>query len=179
MNPHVERLTRLVAPPDVPPLHKDWDGVISELGTGLPGDYVDLIDTYGGGRFDGYLWFLEPRCANRHYDLERSISERNGAFQMLWEMGEPKPEQLESSGSQVIPWASTDNGEFLYWLVRPGVDPDEWTIMVNEARGEWWEQFEVGCSELLVRLLAGEIRSEILSSSFPPRVHEFRSSASF
>ncbi|MGW7709114.1 SMI1/KNR4 family protein [Streptomyces sp. NPDC054771] len=151
----------------------------SELGTELPEDYMELIDTYGGGRFDGYLWVLEPGCVNRYYDLERSKCERDEAFQMLWEFGEPKPELLEVPGSRLVPWASTDNGEFLYWLIRPGIDPSGWTIMVNEARGDWWEHFELGCSELLVSLLAGEIRSEILSTSFPSRVHEFRSSASF
>lgn len=179
MNAHVERLTQLVAPPAGAAPRADWDDVARELEVGLPGDYRALIDTYGGGRFDEYLWVLEPRCPNRHYDLLRSVAERDEAFEMLWEDGEPKPAQLESPGSRVIPWASTDNGEFLYWLVQPGSRPDEWTVMVNEARGEWWEHFDVGCAELLARLLTGEIRSEILSSSFPLQVHEFRSSGSF
>ncbi|MFF5185530.1 SMI1/KNR4 family protein [Streptomyces sp. NPDC000345] len=179
MNAHVERLTRMVAPPEGAVRRADWDEMVRALGVGLPGDYRALIDTYGGGRFDGYLWLLEPRCANRHYDLLRSVAERDEAFEMLWDDGEPKPAQLEAPDTRVIPWASTDNGEFLYWLVRPGSHPDEWTVMVNEARGDWWEHFEIGCAELLVRLLAGEVRSEILSSSFPMTVHEFRASGTF
>jgi hypothetical protein len=179
VNAHVERLTQLVAPPEGAAPRVDWDDVARELEVGLPGDYRVLIDTYGGGRFDGYLWVLEPRCSNRYYDLLRSVAERDEAFEMLWEDGEPKPVQLESPGSRVIPWASTDNGEFLYWLVHPGSDPDEWTVMVNEARGEWWEHYDIGCAELLVQLLSGEVRSEILSSSFPLQIHEFRASGSF
>ncbi|MET8164227.1 SMI1/KNR4 family protein [Streptomyces sp. NPDC005329] len=180
MNAHVERLTQLVAPPERAAPRADWAVLAEELGIELPGDYRELIDTYGGGRFDGYLWLLEPRCANRHYDLTRHIAERDEAFEMLWEDGEPKPEQLESSpSSRVIPWATTDNGEYLYWLVRPGSHPDEWTVMVNEARGDWWEHFDVGCAEILGKLLAGETRSKILSSSFPARMHEFAASRSF
>ncbi|MBV7699223.1 SMI1/KNR4 family protein [Streptomyces sp. TRM70350] len=180
MNAHVERLTNLVVPPEDAGRRQDWDDVARELGLGLPADYRELIDTYGGGRFDAYLWLLEPRCPNRHYDLHRSVAERDEGFEMLWEDGEPKPVQLlESPGSRVIPWASTDNGEFLYWLAHPEIHPDDWTVMVNEARGAWWEHFDVGCAELLVRLLTGEVRSEILSSSFPLEVHEFRASRSF
>lgn len=81
--------------------------------------------------------------------------------------------------SRVIPWATTDNGEYLYWLVLPGSHPDEWTAMVNEARGDWWEHFDVGCVQMLARLLTGDIRLEILSSSFPTPVHEFRVSGGF
>ncbi|MFJ8142616.1 SMI1/KNR4 family protein [Streptomyces sp. NPDC096013] len=179
MNAHVERLSRLVTPPDGVSRRTDWEDVISELGIGLPSDYRDLIDTFGGGRVDGYLWVLEPRCSNRHYELFRALAERDEAFEMLWEDGEPKPAQLESPGARVIPWASTDNGEYLYWLVESGSPPDEWTVMVNEARGDWWEHFDVGCVELLVQLLSGEVHSEILSSSFPLPVHEFRASGSF
>ncbi|MFI5793429.1 SMI1/KNR4 family protein [Streptomyces sp. NPDC051677] len=179
MNAHVERLTQLVAPPENAVLRADWADVAQEFGTELPGDYRELIDAYGGGRFDGYLWVLEPRCANRHYDLLRHVAEREEAFEMLWEDGEPKPEQLQSSGSRVIPWATTGNGEYLYWLARLGSHPDEWTVMVNEARGDWWEHFNFGCAEILVQLLTGEVRSEILSSSFPARVHEFKASGSF
>ncbi|WP_093628435.1 SMI1/KNR4 family protein [Streptomyces sp. 3213.3] len=179
MNAHVERLRQLVTPPEGVARRADWEDVIGELGVGLPSDYRDLMYTFGGGRVDGYLWVLEPRCSNRHYELLRSLAERDEAFEMLWEDGEAKPAQLESPGARVIPWASTDNGEYLYWLVESGSPPDEWTVMVNEARGDWWEHFDVGCVELLGQLLSGEVRSEILSSSFPLPVHEFRASGSF
>jgi hypothetical protein len=58
VNPHVRQLAQLIAPPDPHPSHKDWGTVESELGIELPEDYMELIDTYGGGRFDGYLWVL-------------------------------------------------------------------------------------------------------------------------
>lgn len=179
MNSHLEMLVQLVAPPARPSSLNDWGRLREELGFDLPGDYVDMIDTFGGGRYDEYLWVLEPNCVNRHYDLQRSMEERADAFEMLREFGESPPVQLSVRGSKIIPWASTDNGEFLYWLALPGVDANEWTVMVNEARGDWWEHFHLQCSEFLTGLLTGEIRSEILSSSFPLPVHEFRPSGSF
>ncbi|MDQ0987569.1 hypothetical protein QFZ71_004852 [Streptomyces sp. V2I9] len=180
MNAHMQRLIRLVAPPQGAARPRDWGDVARELGIQLPADYRELIDTYGGGCLDKYLWVLEPDCQKRPYDLLSSVEERDESFKMLWEEGEEKPAQLlEVPESRLIPWASTDNGEFIYWLALAGAHPDSWTVMVNEARGAWWEHFEVGCAEFLVSLLTGETRSEIISTSFPLPDHEFRSIASF
>ncbi|MFD5137613.1 SMI1/KNR4 family protein [Streptomyces sp. NPDC058378] len=180
MNAHIQRLIRLVAPPQGVARSREWGDVTRELGIGLPSDYRELIDTYGGGCFDSYLWLLEPDCPKRPYDLSSSIEERDEGFEMLWEEGEQKPAQLlQAPESRLIPWASTDNGEFIYWLASTGTHPNGWTVMVNEARGAWWEHFEVGCADFLVSLLSGEIRSEILSTSFPLPDHDFRSFASF
>ena len=70
-------------------------------------------------------------------------------------------------------WGSTDNGEYLYWLVRPASNSDEWTVLVNEARGEEWEHFEMGCAEFLARTLTGELRSDLLWSRYPTDPHTF------
>ncbi|MFG2823355.1 DNA/RNA non-specific endonuclease [Kitasatospora sp. NPDC048365] len=174
----LEQLSRLLPRPDgVEP--KDWDSVRRQLGTDLPADYKAFVDTYGGGYVDAYLWVLEPGCANEFYDLIDADEERAEAYEELWDGGEEKPAELDGTGARLIPWASTDNGEFLFWLARPGQDPDEWTVMVNEARGPWWEHLDMGFSQFLAAALTGEVRSEILSDSFPTSPHDFRSSADF
>ncbi|MFE5731796.1 hypothetical protein ACFQ7A_12945 [Streptomyces sp. NPDC056528] len=55
-----------------------------------------------------------------------------------------------------------------------GLDPDRWTVMVNEARGPGWEHFSVSCTRFLAASLSGTLRSGLLSSSFPRAPHEFR-----
>ncbi|MFF2819662.1 SMI1/KNR4 family protein [Kitasatospora cineracea] len=178
VNNAFEHLSRLLPrPADVEP--KDWDVVQHQLGTDLPSDYKTFIDTYGGGYVDTYLWVLEPGCANEFYDLIHADEERAEANQQLWDGGEKKPAELEGTDARLIPWASTDNGEFLYWLARPGKDPDEWTVMVNEARGPWWEHLDMGFTQFLAAALSGDIRSEILSDSFPTDPHTFVPSADF
>jgi len=103
------------------------------------------------------------------------IAERGEALDYLWIRGEERPEGLEEgSGAHLVCWATTENGECLFWLVTPGVGPDEWVVMVNEARGPWWERFEMGCLEFLVGVLNGDIESEILSSRFPTDPHQFQ-----
>ncbi|MGC0314647.1 SMI1/KNR4 family protein [Kitasatospora acidiphila] len=153
---------------------KDWVSTTERLGTELPSDYKEFIDLRGGGYVDGYLYVLEPDCANRSCDLVGNVEERTEAFDYLWDGSEEKPAELREPGARFIPWASTDNGEFIYWLAKPGQDPDDWTIVINEARGDWYEYLDMGFARFLRSALTGEIRSEILSDHyFPTTPHTF------
>ncbi|MFB7666726.1 SMI1/KNR4 family protein [Kitasatospora sp. NPDC056138] len=175
MNDSVERLTQVL--PGSPGGHpKDWASATERLGTELPSDYVEFIEKVGGGYLDSYLYVLEPDCANDNYDLVDSAQERTEAFGYLWDDDpcEEKPSELDEPGARLIPWASTDNGEFVYWLVRPGQHPDDWTIMINEARGDWWERLDMGFARFLLSTLTGQIRAEILTDDFPTSPHTFR-----
>ncbi|MFJ4681663.1 SMI1/KNR4 family protein [Kitasatospora sp. NPDC088783] len=158
---------------------KDWQAVRGRLRVDLPADYKAFIDAYGGGRVDCYLWVLEPGCANTFYDLITADEERAEANGQLWGGGEAKPSELGEADARLIPWASTDNGEFLYWLARPGQDPDAWTVMVNEARGPWWEHVDLTFTRFLTAALTGAIRCEILSDLFPTCPHDFQPSRHF
>lgn len=164
---------RAIASAPSEPRRTDWEGVERALGLVLPSDYKELIHVYGGSNWDDYLYVLEPGCPNENYDLIEWVANRAEDLEGLWEI-EKKPPELEAKGSRVIPWATTDNGECLYWLVRPGLEPDQWTVMVNEARGARWEHFDVACTRFLAASLDGQLRSGILSSSFPRDGHEFR-----
>ncbi|WP_053645294.1 MULTISPECIES: hypothetical protein [unclassified Streptomyces] len=99
--------------------------------------------------------------------------ERAGDLEDLWAYGQ-KPAELEAEGARVVPWTVTDNGERLYRLDRSGLDPDRWTVVVNETRGARWEHFSVSRTRFLASALSGEPRPGVLSSSFPRVVHEFR-----
>ncbi|MFD4697241.1 SMI1/KNR4 family protein [Streptomyces niveus] len=162
-----------IAPAPSEPRQKDWGEVEHILGVELPADYKELIHVYGGSNWDDYLYVLEPGCPNENYDLIEWAEHQAKDLEDLWEF-EKKPTELEVEGSRVIPWATTDNGECLYWLVRSGCMSDQWTVMVNEARGDRWEHFSVPCTQFLASALDGQLRSTILSSLFPRATHEFR-----
>lgn len=168
-------LTRLreLAPAPSEPRQKDWEEVERTLGVKLPSDYKELIRTYGGSNWDDYLYVLEPSCPNENYDLIEWAENQAEDLEDLWEF-EKKPAELEAEGARVIPWATTDNGECLYWLVQPGLEADQWTVMVNEARGDRWEHFDVPCTQFLAASLDGQLQSGILSSLYPLGTHEFR-----
>lgn len=173
MNPDLTRLTQLLPRPAVPSDPPDWDAVEEALGTGLPNDYKELIATYGGGGLEQYMQLLEPRCPNWVFDMLRVTSEREEANDSLWEFTD-KPEELEAEDNRLVCWATTDNGEYLYWLVRPGDNPDNRTIMINDETGDDWERYDMTVTQFLTAALAGEIQSEILWDDFPRPEHTFR-----
>ncbi|MFD9245223.1 SMI1/KNR4 family protein [Streptomyces sp. NPDC059556] len=172
MTDALDRLLAIFPAPDEPRA-KSWDEVERTIGVALPRDYKELVRVYGGGNWDDYLHVLEPGCPNDDYDLVAWARNQAEDLEGLWEF-ERKPVELEAEGARVIPWAVTDNGECLYWLVPPGAPPEGWTVMVNEARGGRWEHFSVSCTRFLAAALEAELRSSLLSSSFPLATHTFR-----
>ncbi|WP_052390309.1 SMI1/KNR4 family protein [Streptomyces sp. NRRL B-24484] len=168
----VERLARLLPGPHRGRV-KDWTAVEAALGSGLPRDYREFVERIGGGHVDGYLYVLEPDSPNAYHDLVDAAEERAEAFAHLWGSSEEPPAELRGSGARLIPWASTDNGEFLYWLVRPGRHPDAWTVMVDAAREERWEHVDLPFAGFLLATLTGRFRSGILTDAFPTAPHTF------
>jgi hypothetical protein len=173
VNEHARRLIEVLGTEATPPQQQDWSGIESELQARLPDDYKEFIEHVGGGRVDGYLYILAPSSLNQHYDLAKSAAERVEVYEEIFEF-EDKPAQLEPDGSRIIPWGTTDNGEWLFWRILPGQEPAEFAVLINEARGERWEFQELGFAEYLTGILQGEIQSEILSSAFPAGSHDFR-----
>jgi uncharacterized membrane protein YdbT with pleckstrin-like domain len=53
-------------------------------------------------------------------------------------------------------------------------NPDQWTVVVNEARGDRWEHYPMNCTEFLLAALTGDVYSDVLSSRFPLTTHEYR-----
>jgi hypothetical protein len=159
LNPALARLTQLLPPSDMP--SRDWGAVEQQLGTPLPDDYKELVDTYGGGVFDESVWLLEPGCPRPRYDLIAMDAECRESLQLLWDRGEPRPAVLEQEGVRLIPWAYEDEGgEVLYLLATPSSSPETWPVLINEGRGPEWERHPGPCTSFLLSLLTGEIESE-------------------
>ncbi|GAA2339556.1 SMI1/KNR4 family protein [Streptomyces kunmingensis] len=173
MTPDLTRLTELLPRPQDSGQTPDWNTAETTLQTALPADYKELIDTYGGGFIDGYLLLLEPGCPNDVYDLVKISAEREEANESLWQF-EDKPAELAAEGSRLVCWATTDNGEYLYWLVQSGDDADTRPILINEASGEDWERYDMTVTRFLAGVLSGEFRSQLLWDKFPLPEHEFR-----
>ncbi|MFD9030176.1 SMI1/KNR4 family protein [Streptomyces sp. NPDC059567] len=173
MHPDVERLTWIVPPPaERGP--RGWSTVEARLGSALPQDFKDLVDTYGGGAFDETVWVLEPDCADRDYDLLAMKEERAEVLARLWEIGpEPRPEQLAVEGAGLLPFASIEGtGAYLYWLTTEDGRPEDWTVLVNAGRGPEWEHHPVQSARFILSVLTGELRSGILGD-LPVDGHTF------
>lgn len=173
MHPAVERLTELVPPPG-PRRSRHWPSAEQELGTPLPADYRQIVETYGGGVFDETIWLLDPACPDDDYNLLAATTERTEVLANLWKT-EPTPDQLRTAGARVIPWAYVeDSGAYLYWLAQPGQKPDEWTVMLNEGRGPRWEHHNTPCTPFLLAVLTGHAETDYFPG-LPTDQHQFDS----
>ncbi|MFD3665739.1 SMI1/KNR4 family protein [Streptomyces sp. NPDC058659] len=157
---HTKPLERLCPPPPGSGRAVKWDAVEEALGVVLPGDYKQLVQTYGCGVFGEVLWLLEPGCPDAMYDLVVQTAEREEDLADLWALGEEKPSQLDEDGVRLVPWGYVEGaGHVLYWLVRPGVEPEEWTVVLNEGRGPLWEAHQASCSQFVLDVVAGTTTS--------------------
>ncbi|MCZ4119827.1 hypothetical protein [Streptomyces sp. H39-S7] len=90
------------------------------------------------------------------YDLVAQTAEREEILAELWESGEEKPSVLHEDDVKLVPWAFVEGaGHFLYWVVRPDVAPEEWTVILNEGRGPLWEAYPTSCSRFILDVVAG------------------------
>ncbi|MFI8387735.1 hypothetical protein [Streptomyces sp. NPDC085540] len=137
MHPALAHLTRAVPPPDAPRAH-DWARVEEELATLLPSDYKQLVDLYGGV-FDDAIWVLEPDCPNKHYDPASENRIRVAAQQGLWTGGEPKPCELDGTGSRTIAWAVTENGDNVWQGYESIRRYAEQALRGNAHWTFWWD----------------------------------------
>ncbi len=172
-----DSLVRLFPPPAGPLPTVDWARAERALGASLPADYKKLVETYGDGVFDETIWLLVPDSAYDKCNLRAQTTERNEILAGLWEVGEEKPAGLLETGARVLPWAYQEGaGAFLYWLVRPGQHPDEWTVLYNEGQGPLWEPHDMGCLAFLLAVLTGTVETEYfgyLYEVLKPTEHRF------
>ncbi|MGW8361193.1 hypothetical protein ACWGK1_11570 [Streptomyces wedmorensis] len=172
----LDALVRLCPPPADPPPPVDWSRAEHTLGTALPTDYKQLVDTYGAGIFDETIWLLAPSSAYDDCDLHTQTTERHDILDSLWEF-EDKPPGLQEPGAKVLPWAFEEGtGAFLYWLARPDQHPDNWTVLYNEGRGPLWEHHDMGSLPFLLAVLTRTAETEYfghLYEALDPTEHRF------
>ncbi|MFD3534404.1 SMI1/KNR4 family protein [Streptomyces sp. NPDC058664] len=155
---HTGPLERLCPPPPPGAVTGgvEWAAVEEALGTALPADYKRLVRSYGCGLFAGTLRLLTPGHPDPCHDLPTQAREREEILRRLRESGEDRPPELLTPGVRLVPWGFDEGaGHFPYRVVRPGVEPEEWTVVLNEGRGPLWEAAPVSCSRYLHDVVAG------------------------
>lgn len=167
-----DELEALVPRPAISSSGHSWDEIEDILGLRLPSDYKRIVQDYGPGTFDRFLWVLQP-SSNKYIDLLRQCHVRLDALRVLAESGEAVPYDLSRGREEIIPWAFTDNGDVCFWVTSSSDDPDEWTIAVNEGREPLWMTFGGSASEFLVAVLSRNLQVEMFPDNFPYDIHTF------
>jgi hypothetical protein len=162
-----DRLLDLIPAPPSERVPVDWIAVERRLGLRLPPDYKRIIDTYGLGLFDRFLWILHPTTPNSNLRLDKQIEIAR------WALAEVN--DVFAEPHELTAWARTENGDTCYWLTRDhSDDPDHWHIAVNESRGPDWEVFDLSTTGWLEAVLSGRLHIPLFPDDFPSTSPNFR-----
>ncbi|MFD0276858.1 hypothetical protein ACFVHB_23535 [Kitasatospora sp. NPDC127111] len=138
----------------------------------VPPSHRALIDAYGPGCFDQFLWVYAEGSARPGLDLVRQTDETR---QLLRDYPEPTlPALLAEHGlttDDLVQWAVTDNADLLFWL--PVGEPDDWPTLAVEAGRLSYAQLPMTSTGVLLALLSGEVRLGLFPDDFPSERPEF------
>jgi hypothetical protein len=150
---------------------EEWESLEQRIGTALPADYKNFVDSYGSGYIGQFLIVFCPGLENKNIDLENKLEQIKDVLLQLKMAGEKIPYPIFPEEGGVFPFAQTDNGDFIYWETKG--DPDDWPVVVNEARGARWESFGLSMTDFLARILSRRLKCKIFPDDFPPRRPKF------
>ncbi len=162
----LSRIRQLIPPPAAPVgtgTPDKWQSVEQALGTTLPLDYKQFIDTYGTGWFAGYIALISP------FYEEWPLLEFKDEILNLYEWRKeefpegrpPFPTYPEPGG--LLPWGVDENGGAFFW--RTTGHPEEWTtVVLNADYDDVYDEYPTSLTSFLTGLLEGTI----VVSRFPP-----------
>lgn len=159
-------LIQSLSPPATSAYKKpDWVQVESDHGIQLPADYKTMVERYGGGSIDGFFWIIDPFSCNRHLNFDKSKYFRESYALMKIDFPTDYPRPAYPAQGSIWPWAFTENGESLIWVVDG--EPDTWPVALHSVDQGEEEVFPYGCIEMLFKLLNRQVHSSILPDDFP------------
>ncbi|WP_052848364.1 hypothetical protein [Streptomyces avicenniae] len=140
----------------------------------VPDSHRELVDAYGVGCFDEFLWIYGAGAENPYLDIAAATDSmgsllRDKEIPAIRKILRPyglAPEQL-------VQWGGTDNGDSLFWL--PAGPPDVWPTLIIEAGQLDSVLVERDSTGLVLDLLTGALRVRIFPYDFPSEQPDFSS----
>jgi hypothetical protein len=156
----IDKIVKLMRPPSEPneALGHDWTDVENLFGIHFPKHYKQFLSIYGTGSIDDFLWVFNPFSHNKFLNSD-AIRAAIDAYEVLHI---DFPQYNPRNKGTFIPWAGTDNGDSIVWLVDDG-DPDLWQVALQH---DTEELTQLTTSEFLLALLEKKLPSSILPSQF-------------
>ena len=158
------KIIEVLPPPDNPVYAGDpsrWEAIEKRLGTPLPIDYKNFINTYGTGFIGGTVWIYNPFF---DYHAQNLLSANENWLALFREVKAEFPKRYpfpiypESGG--VLLCGRTDTGDKICWKTTG--DPDSWTIILVDKSGIDVEEYDGGITSFLIAFLTGEFQGELL-----------------
>jgi hypothetical protein len=168
--PAFERLLKVLPPPvrpvETPPTGQ-WDAIEGRLGAVLPLDYKAFVELFGSGFIDRFLWVFNPFSADENIRLAEASERQLAILRWLREQANERvPYPIFPEPDGLLPWGETANGDCFYWITSHS-SPDEWSVVVNEARAPNWHEHAGPMTAFLADLLDGSTSVDFFPATFP------------
>jgi len=165
----IEKLVNVLRLPKEPIETGDWSkwpAIEQSIGISLPTDYKKFINKFGSVDIGKIFIIYNPFSSNKYLNLVQRIDEGLYALRYLKKKyGDSEcPYALFPESDGLLPWGISDNGDGLYWLTKG--HPDNWIIVLNEARDPEYEEHNVSLTGFLTSLISGKANSNILPFDF-------------
>ncbi len=173
MPSYADRTVRLLAGQlgEVPPLSADrWAAVEEAIGLALPEDCRSLVSRTGSIIVDEWLTVYGPDDVEAG-DLGSLVREREEAWTILRRGGVPLREEYLAGRRRLIAFASVDAAYF-YWRADPAVAPEKWGVVLVDGDLTGWYPYEMPATEVLYKVLVGEIVPPPVEGLFGQAGHE-------
>jgi hypothetical protein len=133
-----------------------WPAIEARIGIAFPTRFKRLVERFGDHNWNQFAVLLNPLSGGFEERLDAILSaERTTRTQF--------PEQflfpLHPESEGLFPWATTDNGDTLFWIRRGS---GRWPTLIKGARAPEFEVNFCSCDVVLYQIAAGTIRSRIL-----------------
>lgn len=145
-----------------------WEAVEAALGLPIPRDFKLLVEAYGDGGMGDFIWLLHPASGSPALRMVGTVKGMDEDYAWLRE-GHPADFPLPSLPEQgsFLPWALTDNGNYLGWIVE-GQDPEAWPVAVLDDEHGHPERFAMPLGPFVLGLATGTV----MPTMFPPTVFD-------
>lgn len=151
---------------------KAWQEFEKRSGIQFPTDYKKLINKYGTGRLNNFVWFLTPFVTDENVDFMKKSKQMLDAYKIS---RKKFPDYFQFNvypePNGLLPWGYTDNGDELYW--KTNCFPDSWEIVLYESASPNYYYYKLSLSELLYKVITNQIYCSILSDSLSCQITKY------
>ncbi|TDC27142.1 hypothetical protein E1265_02365 [Streptomyces sp. 8K308] len=169
MSNDLRELTALCPPPAAPVRPRRAGAAVERT---VPDSHRALVDAYGVGCFDEFLWIYGVGAENPHLDIAAATEVTRTILR-----GKPIPRiraALAAHGldtDDLVQWGGTDNGDVLLWV--PVGAPDAWPTLIVEAGQLDFALVAESSTRVILGLLTGSLRVRCFPEDFPSERPEF------
>lgn len=137
---------------------QNWDMVEMALGTKLPDDFKTFQNIWGEGDIAQFVHLFMPGTAKKPIRYPEAAQAFVNAYATM-KTGHPErfPLPLLPAPGSFLPFAITDNGDYLGWILDEG-DPNAWHVAVLPDEDGIPEVFAMSFSEFLHGLISGTVK---------------------